>query len=51
MCARTDDDCIAVGIPAKKREQLNAGKSGGSAGLDDADHYDDYDIDDDYDFM
>lgn len=36
---------------AKKREQLNAGRSGGSAGLDDADHYEDYDIDDDYDFM
>ena len=37
---------------AKKREQLNAGRGGGSAGLDDAELYDDYgNDDDDYDFM
>ena len=36
---------------AKKREQLNAGRGGGSAGLDDADLYDDYADEDDYDFM
>lgn len=36
---------------AKKKEQLNAGKSGGFAGLDDAEIYDDYVDDYDDDFM
>ena len=44
-CVSLYDDCPCA---AKKREQLNAGRSGGSAGLDDADYDYDYD-EDDYD--